>query len=89
VNTVHEDLLERLQDRTRHLQTFLVAAEQAANDALTLMQQISRECPAEVEAHYDRLADAEETLHSITTELGHVMAELERALPRSMREDDG
>lgn len=80
MNTVHEDLLERLQDRTRHLQTFLAAAEQAANDALTLMQQISREDSAEVEAHYNQLADAERTLHSITTELGHVMAEMERAL---------
>jgi hypothetical protein len=80
VNTVHEDLLEKLQDRTRHLQTFLVAAEQAANDALTLMQQISREDPPEVEAHHAQLADAEEALRSIRIELGHVMAELERAL---------
>jgi hypothetical protein len=88
VNTVDEDLLGRLQDRTRHLQTFLVAAEQAANDALMLVHQIGHEDRGEVEAHYNQLADAEETLHSIATELGQVMSELEQTLIPE-QEDDG
>jgi hypothetical protein len=87
MNTPDEDLLERLHDRTRHLKTFLAAAEQAANESVMLVHQIGEGERGEVEAHYNQLADAEETLHSIATELGQVMGELEQTLIPE-KEDD-
>jgi ABC-type transporter Mla subunit MlaD len=72
------DLLQRLEDRSRHLKTFLAAAEQAASEAATIVKQIGPDNPGELEAQYARLADAEETLHKVLLELGQLMAELER-----------
>jgi hypothetical protein len=80
VNSFGEDLSQRLEDRVRHLKTYLAAAEQAAIEAASLVQQISREQRGEVEAHYNRLADAEEQLDDVRRELSRVMGELERAL---------
>ncbi len=87
MNTLNEDLLGRLQDRTRHLQTFLVAAEQAADEAVSLVQQITEEERGEVRAHYDHLADAEETLEDVRRNLSRMMGELEGKLIRE-KEDD-
>jgi uncharacterized protein Yka (UPF0111/DUF47 family) len=80
VKTVHEDLLERLHDRMRHLRTFVVAAEQAASEALALVRRINEEQRGEVEAHYNQLADMEEKLDDVRRELGRVMGELEKQL---------
>jgi hypothetical protein len=77
VNTFDEDLFERLQDRTRHLKTFLVAAEQAADEASSLVKQIMEE-RGEVQAHYNQLAEAEERLEDVRRKLSLMMGELER-----------
>jgi hypothetical protein len=78
VNSLNEDLLERLQDRTRHLKTFVAAAEQAADESLTLVQEIGRQDLGEVEAHYSQLADVEDVLNNVRLEISRVIAELER-----------
>jgi uncharacterized protein Yka (UPF0111/DUF47 family) len=86
VNSLNEDLLERLQDRTRHLKTFLAAAEQAAGEAASLVRQLSEEELDEVRAHYNHLADAEEKLDDARRKLSRMMGELERVL--APKEDD-
>jgi chromosome segregation ATPase len=86
VNSLNEDLLERLQDRTRHLQTFLAAAKQAADEAASLVRQLSEEELGEVRAHYDHLADAEEKLEDVRRKLSQMMGELEGVL--APNEDD-
>jgi ABC-type transporter Mla subunit MlaD len=80
MNTLNEDLFERLQDRNRHLATFLAAAEQAADEAAALVRQINEEDRSEVRAHYDQLADAEEKLEDVREKLGRMMGELEEIL---------
>jgi hypothetical protein len=87
VSNLNEDLLVRLRDRTRHLTTFVAAAEQAANEAISLVQQINQEERGEVRAHYDQLADAEARLEDVRRKLTRIMGELEWVLALD-RDDD-
>jgi hypothetical protein len=58
----------------------VAAAEQAADEAISLVQQINQEERGEVRAHYDQLADAEARLEDVKRKLTRIMGELEWVL---------